>query len=510
MAINAKINAAKSMGDYTRLLRRRWRYPAIILPTALLLAVLVAFLLPVTYRGAATIMLEPATLPNKLVATTVVQQDDFREHATVELELVRRKVMTPEVLQELVKEVDPYPNVRATVAEKASMITGDTSVEVVDPITYQASDKSTAFSIYYLNENPKRAQVVTKKLLDLFLTYNQRTRVEAAKQALGFLQTQARELETSMQDMEKKLAVFKAKYGEALPTAEGRNLSGLDRSTREAEALQREIVNAEQQEAMLQLQLNEISPSLTAAVGDWRTDLAKARAELAEAEQKYTPEHPDVRRLKRVIQDLVAQGAIQNRTAAAKPDNPDYLRIQSQLIGVQRMLAGLRASAARARANQSVYEANLKGAPNVEREYTQIVRDYDNAQNQYRDIQNKIKEAALAQSLEAEARGERFALMKAPVVPSKPYAPNRIAIILLGLMLGAIIAVAAVIISDSADQTVRGMDDLEDILNTTPIGTVPKIFNRADTRHRRFVFGTVSAGFAVAAALVALTILIHR
>src|SRR6185295_19557125 len=110
MAINAKINAAKSMGDYTRLLRRRWRYPALILPSALLLAVLVAFLLPVTYRGAATIMLEPAKLPSKLVQTTVVQQEDFREHASIELELVRRKVMTPEVLEELVKEVDPYPN----------------------------------------------------------------------------------------------------------------------------------------------------------------------------------------------------------------------------------------------------------------------------------------------------------------------------------------------------------------------------------------------------------------
>jgi polysaccharide chain length determinant protein (PEP-CTERM system associated) len=510
MAINAKISAAKSMGDYTRLLRRRWRYPALILPSALLLAVLVAFLLPVTYRGAATIMLEPATLPSKLVQTTVVQQDDFREHASIELELVRRKVMTPEVLEALVKEVDPYPNVQASVAEKASMITIDTSVEVVDPITYQVSDKSSAFSIYYLNENPKRAQVVTKKLLDLFLSYNQQTRVEAAKQALGFLQQQARELEGSMQDMEKKLAVFKAKYGEALPTAEGRNLSGLDRSQREVEQLNQQIVQAEQQQAMLQLQLNDTPPSLVAAIGDWRTDLAKARADLTEAEQKYTPEHPDVRRLKRVIADLLAQGAAQSKAAAANPDNPDYLRIKSQLNGVERQLAGLRASAARARTDLNTYDSNLKTAPNVEREYTQSQRDYDNAQNQYRDLQNKIKEAALAQSLEAEARGERFSLMKAPVVPSKPYAPNRIAIILLGLMMGVIIAVAAVIISDSADPTVRGMDDLEDILNTTPIGTVPKIFNRTDTRHRRFVFGTVSAGFAVAAALVAVTILIHR
>ena len=34
---------------------------------------------------------------------------------------------------------------------------------------------------------------------------------------------------------------------------------------------------------MLMLQLNETSPSLAAAVGDWRTELAKAQAELAAA-----------------------------------------------------------------------------------------------------------------------------------------------------------------------------------------------------------------------------------
>lgn len=505
--------AAHSMGDYARLLRRRWKYPVFIIPTALLIAVLVAYTLPVTYRAAATIMLESAALPQSMVQSTVTQNADFRAHASEQLELVRRQVMTTDTLTELVKQIDPYPRDNVSLVQKANRITGDTNLEAVDPITFQASDRSSAFSIYYLNENPKLAAEIDKKLADLFLAYNQKTRVAQSQQALRFLQQQAHELERTMQSQEKQLAQFKEKYGEALPNAENRNLSGVDRVTREIEGLQGQIVSAEQQESLLQLQLNDTAPSLTAAMGDWRTELAKQRADLAEAERKYTPEHPDVKRLRRSIADLIAAngGAASTGSAPmAKPDNPDYLRIQSQLNTVRRQLANLRAALARSQQSLDKYQNNLQLSPNVERQYTQLQRDYDNAENSYRDLQGKIKAAALASSLEAENGGERFTLMKAPSTPGKPYSPNRPGIMLLGLMLGTIIAVGAAIIADASDQTVRGLDDLQEVMEVTPVGAVPIILNRSDRRARRRAFGLISGGFVTAAALVAGLIVILR
>jgi succinoglycan biosynthesis transport protein ExoP len=306
--------------------------------------------------------------------------------------------------------------------------------------------------------------------------------------------------------MELKLAKFKSKYGDALPQAETRNLAGMERAQRDLENLQREIRLVEEREALLELQVAEISPSLTAAVGDWRNELAKLRAELALAEQKYTEEHPDVRRLRRAIAELAALGGASTKEGTSKPDNPEYLRLRRQLTAAQRELDALRASAARAREEVMSFEHNLSTAPNVEPEYVQLVRNYENAQRNYQGLQDKIKTAALALNLETEARGERFTLIRPASTPSKPFSPNRLGIILLGIVLGGGLAIGVAVLVDASDPTVRSSEDLVAIMEDTPIGAIPLILNRADRRQRLRVWGSVAAAFVCVAILVAVRV----
>lgn len=495
----------RSLGDYTRLVRRRWTYLATILPGSLLLAVLIAYLLPPIYRASGTLMMEPSTLPPKMVPTIVGQLEDENLDASQQLELLRRRVLTEESLQEITRAVDPYPDEDADLAQKAARIAQDTSVEAVDPITLEPRDYSTAFSIYYVNPSVQRAAAVGEKLLDLFVSYNRRMRAEQAEEIYRFLQAQARELESEMSSMEEKLAGFKSKYGDALPDAQARNLVGLDRAQRDLDAFERSILAAEERESLLQLQFDSLSPSLTASVGDWRAELARLRGELALAEQKYTPEHPDVRRLKRAIVDMAAQGAASEAAMATTPDNPQYLQVSSQLTAVRRELAKLRASAARVRADLADYQSNVSTAPNVEREYMQLAREYDNMQARYRDVQEKMKAASLSQVLEVEARGERFTLIRNVSVPRTPHSPNRLGIILLGLVLGGGLALLIAVMADASDPTVRGAEDLHDVF-AAPIGAVPVILNRDDLRRRKLLWSSVSAAYLAAIFLVGVVV----
>jgi polysaccharide chain length determinant protein (PEP-CTERM system associated) len=500
-------NTVKTVGDYAGLLRRRWPYPAMIIPAGLLVALFVAYVLPVSYRATSTVMQEQASLPNKLVPTTVTGSPDVVQDASEQLELARRRVMTKEHLIEIVKQVDPYPKLAdVSVSGKASLIEQDTEVERVDPITLEPSISSTAFTISYYNTDREIALAVADKLLQLYLTQTQLTRAEQAASALHFLEAQATQLEESMRGMEQRLEEFKSKYGNALPDAEGRNLAGTDRAQRDLESFESQIRIAQQRESELQLQLTEVSPSLTAAVGDWRTELARLRGELALAEQKYTSEHPDVKRLRRAIADLAAQGAASDTGGVQAADNPEYLRVKSQLDATRRELDALRASASRARSDMTRYEQNLSSAPGVERQYVQLTRDYGIAQNRYADLQNKIKEAALAQTLESESRGERLTLLRATSAPGTPASPNRLGIILLGFVLSAGIAFLVAVLKDTADPTVRSTDDLETIMGFAPVGHVPVILNRLDLRHRRLRWGLVSVAYLVAAIVVGATV----
>lgn len=499
-----KSESVKSMSDYADLLRRRWRYPVLIIPAGLLAAVLLAYALPEIYASTSVIIQEPQELPADMVRTTVAVSQDKVLDATQQLELTRRKIMSSDSVLEIVKHLDPYPQeTDLTQEQKATKLNSDTNVERVDPITAEPAEASTAFAIEYRNPDRMIAKQIGQELTDLFLTYNRKSRAEQADAALRFLQAQATDLEKTMMAQEQGLAKFKIKYGQALPEYQGRNLAGVDRAQRDMEAFDTQIRAAEERQGLLELQLNEISPSLMAAVGDWRTQMATLRANLAAAEQKYTPEHPDVKALKRAVADLAAKGAAGDASDGSKPDNPEYLRIQSQLASVKRELEGLRVNASRARRDMSAYESSLASSPNTEREYVQLQRDYDVSQARYNDIQMKIKSAALAKTLEAEQRGERFTVIRQPSAPDKPVSPNRLGILLIGFVLSAAIAVGAAVFADTSDPTVRGVHDLESIMSVSPVGAVPMIYNLQDHRRRRLRWGAIAAAYLLATLLVA-------
>jgi polysaccharide chain length determinant protein (PEP-CTERM system associated) len=488
------------LGSYTAILRRRWPYLVTIIPAVTLLATFLAFALPPKFRSSATILLEPSSIPPELVKTTVVS------YADQQIELVQRTVMTVDRLEAVVRKVDPYPE-RSDLQprDKALAIINDTTLEKVDPVTLKPMLVSSAFSVHYTNADPRRAAAVAAEIAQLFLTHNRETRVAAAKQAYEFLEARGKDLETQIRAMEQKLAEFKRQYGDALPEAQGRNEASLDRSQRDVDALDAQVRLAEAQESMLKLQLAQISPTLAASGTDAYTQLGTLRADLAAAQQKYTPEHPDVKRLTRAIQALVASANLGN-TSNVRPDNPDYLRVSSELSASQRNLAALRSAALRARSQSADYERRLTMAPNVERDYIQLSRNHEVARLQFQDIQNKLGEAQVAQSLESQSRGERFTMIREPFAAAAPYSPNRIGLILLGLVLGGGLGMGLATFKESSDPTVRSANDVRLLGDLAVIGAIPRLLTRADRRRRNVVWGSIASAYGVALIVVAITV----
>src|SRR5580704_4847033 len=158
-----------SLADYGALIRRRRVYVLSIIPSAILLSVFVAYILPATYQSSATILLEPSTIdPDVKKAPTYVEQ---------QIELVQRQTMSKEHLVDLVNKVDPYPLDKVSdPLEKAQMIIDGTTIERVDPVTLLPLEDSNAFSIHYNNPDPVLAASIAQRLADLFLHYNQATR----------------------------------------------------------------------------------------------------------------------------------------------------------------------------------------------------------------------------------------------------------------------------------------------------------------------------------------------
>jgi polysaccharide biosynthesis transport protein len=124
--------------------------------------------------------------------------------------------------------------------------------------------------------------------------------------------------------------------------------------------------------------------------GDTAEQLKGLEAELATLKERYGEDHPDVQRMRRSIAALKASDVV--ATAAPKtadkrlladptqrPDNPAYIVFSAQLESAKRELTQLAALRDELRAKQRTYDSRLLQIPEIEREYSELTRDYSNA-----------------------------------------------------------------------------------------------------------------------------------
>lgn len=487
--------------EYWGALKRRSFYVFTILPGVVFIAVVAAFGLPPLYQATASIMLQPSSVPKDIIESTVISYSDQQ------IEIVQGRVLTIESLQQIVQEIDPYPlNAAMTPVEKAQKVLDDTSLEKVDPVTLKPEAESNAFSLHYNNPNPQLAVAIDSRLAQLFLSYNQRQRTEAASEATGFLKKQSEAEMLQMRDIDAQLAVVKRQFGDALPDSLGRNQGMIEDTQRQIDALQQQILTAQSKESELSMQLSQMSPNLITQSGDL-TDVATVRAKLTEAEQRYTPDHPEVKRLKRALETLIAQSG---NGVAAGANNPQYLMTQTELQGARNTLDGLEKLAASRRAKLEQLRGLIEATPAAERAVSEILRHKQALQSDYQKTQDKLQSANLAESFESQQGGERFTMLRAPTNPRSPIFPNRLGIILLGLVLGAVLTGIAVAAAESMDDNVRATKDLALPPGLLLLASIPFIDNKKDRRRRRLMYSSYAAAYSIAACIAIAVIISSR
>jgi uncharacterized protein involved in exopolysaccharide biosynthesis len=254
-------------------------------------------------------------------------------------------------------------------------------------------------------------------------------------------------------------------------------------------------------------------------LNDLRRELEHTRAELAAAQERYGPEHPDRIRLEKQVasleEDLATATAAQPARAgsaaaraAAGPkdaDNPAYIQIEAQLSATRNELQALAEEEARLRAQRAGYEKKITLEPQTERDYRDLMRDYENTKVKYQELRSKQQEATVSKNLETDRKGERFTLIEPPLQPEEPVSPNRPLILLLGAVLSIALGIGAAAVSESLDATVRGRRDLMRIVaGPPPLAIIPRI-NSLEIEHsspwrRRALIALIIVGVLLVAA----------
>ena len=139
------------------------------------------------------------------------------------------------------------------------------------------------------------------------------------------------------------------------------------------------------------------------------------------------------------------------------------------------------------------YATRLEKTPELEPEYLVLIRDRDTSGQKYQDIRSRLLEAKVSEGLEVQRKGERFSLIDPPSLPEKPDKPNRLAIVLLGVILAVGGGLGSGAAAESLDHSIRSPEQLAQLTHMFPLAVIPFMPNEQDlskaVKRRRLVRG---------------------
>lgn len=550
-----------SLNDYLRIIQRRKKQFLIPAVITFALAISAAVVWPASYRATATILIEEQEIPQDLVRSTITS------FANQQIKVITQRIMTMNNIMSIVEkyglldetELKRTPRTEIALKFQKDMGLDLVSAEVMDPRLGRPTEATIAFTLSFNHRNPDVAQKVTNELVNLYLNENLKTRTEKTANTSEFLKSEAENLHNHIRELEQQLSDFKQDNKGALPELSQYNLSVIERADAELQDSKNRLSELEKRRLDLQSNMAQISPysptelatgekvlndhdrlkaleseyraksslysdqhpdlirlkreieNLKSQLGDTRDSEAEAKQlkleqeKLAQLKQSYKVDHPIVVQQQRVVDTLQIQAGTTTSAPAIHADNPAYVLLDTQVKSIDAESTVLKQRIAELQQKVTRFEAFLSKAPDVEKRYSEIMRDLQTTTAKYQEINAKQMEAGLAQNLETERKGERFNLIEPPIRPEEPKSPNRVAIILIGLLLAASVGGGSVAVTEMLDEGIRGERELLDLLGIVPLATVPYIElpeEQSAPKTRRYLWLGILAVIVVLALLV--------
>jgi polysaccharide chain length determinant protein (PEP-CTERM system associated) len=457
---------------------------------------LVAFL-PDIYRSTAMVLVERQQVAETFVKSTVTNELETRLHT------ISQEILSRSRLEDLIARLNLYPELRHRVApdEVVKRMRRDIELDFKGVRGSWGGSATIAFTISYRGRDPQTVALVTNTLASFYVEENLKARERQATGTAEFLRTQLQEVKERLDAQERRVSEFKRHSMGELPEQLAANLATL-------EGLNMQLrLNSDNQTRVLerrgalvkQLAEADASPS-EGGPGATAERLAKLKQELTELKTRFSEKYPDVIRVKAEI------AALERQLARAKPEGsleaeptapvgPYVLRLREALGEVETEIKTIRAEEKSLRQAIATFQRRVENTPRREQEFQELSRDYAATKELYSSLLKRYEDAQLAESMEQHQKGEQFRILDPAVASQKPAAPNRVRLLVMGLLLSLGMAVGAVVLAEQLDTSFYSVDDLRAFTTVPVLVSIPRIVTAVDTRlrQRRFLLGALSA-----------------
>lgn len=494
-------------------LRGIWRRRWIVLITAWTIAVVGwvwVYLLENQYQAQARVYVDTQSLLRPLLSGLAVQPNVGQQ-----VSMITRTITSRPNLEKVARMTDL--DLRAKTPQQQE----DLYAAMAKNISLGGTDRENLYTIAYRHSNPDLAKRVVQALLTIFTESSLGGSRKDLSNTQKFIEDQLKTYEAKLLDKEKQIEEFKRRNVGTMPGQGGDYYSKLNEINVALEQAKLELEESANRKKQLQQQLEDqeevlITPGpgmVTPTSSALDARIAALQSQIDNLRLRYTDIHPEITRTRQLIARLQEQKRQEEaplksqspaQSAGIKAQNPIYQQLSIAIAEADANMASLKARVAQMQKKRNDLHGSVDRIPQIEAEYTQMMRDYDVYKSNYSQLLARRETASISGEVESKTDSVDFRVIDPPRVPNEPAWPNRPLLVTAVPFGGLGAGLALAFLLGQLRPTVESRRQLRDLTDVPLLGMVTLIETDRSRRHRRRAnLAFASGGVALLLALVA-------
>ena len=456
------------------------------------------------YRASARVYVDTQSLLRPLLGGLAVQPN-----LSQQVSMMTRTLVSRPNLEKVARMTDL--DLRARTPEQQEEL----YTTLAQRISLSGTDRENLYTIGFQHANPDLARRVVQALLTIFTESSLGGARKDLSQSQKFIDDQLRSYEAKLHEKEKELEEFKRRNVGTMPGQGGSfygKLSEVESSIEQTRMQLDEVGNRKKQ---LEIQLEDQEETLSGpapVVANATTSAIDARiaglqTQLDNLRLRYTDLHPDILRVRQLVERLQEQKKQEEDAVRAQPQgslkaqNPIYQQLSIAIAEADANQASLKARLGQLQGRRAQLYQSIDRIPQLEAEFTQMMRDYEVYKSNYAQFLQRRETAAISGDVESKTDVVDFRVIDPPRVPKEPAWPNRpllVSTVPLG-GLGAGVALAFLLVQ--LRPTVESRKQLRELTDYPLLGMVTRIETdreRRSSRRAALLFGAGASALVLA------------
>ncbi len=475
-------NGEISVADVKRILRRYWWIPVFITVILGAMGLAASLVLPKKYTSSTLVLVEQPTIPSDVIKPVIT--NDFNQRmASMKAQILSRSRLEP-----IITKFNLYPMERKTthMEDLIEKLKSAVRVDLIEPLAGSNDREPPGFNVSVTFDNPQLAQQICQEITSMFMEQNATARGAQSNKVTKFLTEQLDEAKAKLDEQDKRLAQFKSQHLVSMPEREQTNLALLSGMNAQLDATTQALTRAQQDKSLNETLLtNQEATWKASQVGQQNPEtqdqeLAALQQQLSALLAKYTPEHPDVIKVKAQIADLnrkMAEAPAPKPTPSAAQtalrEPPAIQQLRSRIKQDEFTITDMTKRQVQVQEQIRALQGSLQASPVVEQQLKELTRSYQTASDIYNELLKKRENSAMATDLEHEQQGENFKVLDAPSLPSSPSFPKKSIFVGGSVGAGLALSLGILYLLAMSDKAMYSERDVELCLKLPVLTTVP-------------------------------------